>query len=152
MKPRRIALTIPEDNDRYFSVERENADILWLRTPNGGKLSRLVEWVGEAHTGHTSASISTSAAAIGLFWSDRGSDLEAKPPSAKDHRGADGMESWDEYSDAVIDELEDAGFSTRQILDIGETCMARCNVWIESLKVAQDQADFTPPPEDSTTA
>ncbi|GAF70464.1 unnamed protein product [marine sediment metagenome] len=151
MKARNRALIIPEDSPRHFAYESDGNDPLWFKSPSGGKVARLVEWVGEAYSGNTSAIVLTAAGAVGLFWCDRGRALEAVPPSAKQHRGPDGVEAWDEYAEAVLEELEDEGFTARQIIDIGELCMARCNRWLDSMKAAQDRADFTPPPEEPTS-
>ena len=68
---------------------------------------------------------------------------------AASHRGEEATEAWDEYAEAVQDELIDEGWSTLDILKAGAECWKRCNEWASTLSEAKARADFSPPPEDT---
>lgn len=147
MKPRAKELEAPADS---FVVDLDDRPHCFA-TPNPSACSRLLEWAGQTSIGtNLSDRIAVSAAALGLCWAHDSMALEAKPPNARQHR-SEGVEAWDDYSEAVQDELMGAGYSTRDLFALGNPCLGAINGWADSLTEAQARADFSPVPEDTTS-
>jgi len=150
MIPRAKSTTPP---DHAFVVDyRDEDDPHHFVTPTPSACGRVLEWAGQTgRTKNMSERISLMAVALGVSWSHQDKRLETEPPTPREHRES-GVDAWDAYSEAVQDEMVRAGYSTRDILEMGAACLEQINGWANELMGAREQADFTEPTEEPKNA
>lgn len=110
MKPRLNALTVPE-TPRYWSVEVEEKGEHHFRFPSYSRASLAVDFRNARMTRDGVATwIEQAGILLGMCWWHRGMELTTQPP----HMGSS-HQSLAEYSEAVIDELQEAGYTLAHI-------------------------------------
>jgi len=100
---------------------------------------RIQKWVLARQNPESGGGPLYSGALVGAFWWHRGLTLESVLPARADYDAMDG------YASAVLDELQEAGYTMPELRCLGNHCDSLMAEWIRSLHKAREVADFTEP-------
>ncbi len=127
-----------KDTPRYWFVETEEHGQHHFRFPSYGRAYQILHFAAATkQVPQIMRTFELAGIAIGFCWWHRAFDLEAKPP----HKGASDR-SLSEYSDQVIDELQEAGYDDTEIEELFVAVMGPLNAWADDVKAAKTPTEL----------
>lgn len=147
MKPRPEAIPAPE-GARYWCVTLPTRGDHHFRFPLyavADAVQRMLVTEQEARKkrdrNDVPQRVTGYAAAIGVCWHHRGFLLDSvQPPIAS----REDLAAWRTYGDAVCDELQEAGYSLLDILDLFNGCVAEMGKRLDLAAMVKEREGFFP--------
>ena len=119
-----------KDTPRYWYVKIGVRGEHHFRFPSYGRAYQILHFASAVReVPALMRTFELAGLAIGLAWWHRAFDLEAEVP----HKGASDR-TLSEYSDQVVDELQEEGYTDSDIEDLFVAVMGPLNAWADDVK------------------
>lgn len=147
MKPRPEAIPAPE-GPRYWVVTLPERGAHHFRFPLyavADMVQRVVvqdqEKRGKEALADVAQRVPGYAAAVGACWHHRGFLLDAVPPVPEKREN---VAAWRAYGDAVCDELQEAGYSMLDIIELFNGCVHELGTRLDVVAMVKAREGFFP--------